>query len=176
MNSHDDTEVVRFSSTHDLSDDQFARQKQKHLDHGRTGGTVGVLTTTSSKVVLIKRTGLHAGWAIPGGTLEGDEAPEEGLRREIEEELGLRPTDLKLALIEEKIFRSPQHEELRFDLYVFKGRLDIEFEEIEPPADEVDIECIRTFDCDLLPDDMILSDRTKLEMVRSSLGSGQAHA
>ncbi|NEK17192.1 hypothetical protein [Rhizobium leguminosarum] len=36
MNSHDDSEVVRFSSTHDLSDEHFARQKHKYLDHGRT--------------------------------------------------------------------------------------------------------------------------------------------
>ncbi|MGZ2484844.1 8-oxo-dGTP pyrophosphatase MutT (NUDIX family) [Rhizobium pisi] len=173
MNSYDDTEVVRFSSTHDLSDEHFERQKRKYLDHGRTGGAIGVLMTSSSKVVLIKRTGLHAGWAIPGGTLEEGEAPETALRREIEEELGFRPAELKLSLVEVKVFKSSQGEELRFNLHVFTGRLDFDFEEMDAPEDEVDIEIIKAFDYELLPDDMILSDRTKLEMVRGSfMGDG----
>lgn len=176
MSKINDLEIHRFSSVHDLSDRHFALQKQKFLDHGRTGGVVGVLLTTSSRVVLIRRTGLHAGWALPGGTLEEGEAPETAFRREIMEELGLLPNGLQLSLVEEKVFRSPTHEELKFDLYVFTGYLDVDFEEMEAPESEVDIARIKAFEYGCLPEAMILSDRAKLEMLRKFVENGLENA
>ncbi|KAA0689169.1 NUDIX hydrolase [Neorhizobium sp. P12A] len=165
----DDTGIARLSSTHELSVEEYERQYRKFLDHGRTGGALGVLLTSGSKVVLIKRTGLHAGWAIPGGTLEEGEEPETALRRELQEELRFQPSDLTMTLLEEKVFRSPSGEELRFDLHVFIGRLDFDFDEMTAPEDELDIECIKAFAVDLLPGNMILSDRAKLDIIRGSL-------
>ncbi|WP_327210783.1 NUDIX hydrolase [Rhizobium leguminosarum] len=172
----DRSQVDRFSSTHELSQADFDRQKQKYLDHGSTGGALGVLMTSASKVVLIKRTGMHAGWAIPGGTIEEGEDAQTALRRELEEELGFVPTELTHAAVEEKIFRSPEGEELRFDLHVFAGRLDFDLEEMAAPEDEVDIECVRAFDYDLLPDEMILSDRAKLDLVRGFFEGTHSYA
>ncbi len=175
-NDHESYSVERFSSAHALSQADFDRQMQKHMDHGQTGGALGVLMTTASKVVLIKRTGLHSGWAIPGGTIEEGEEAEDALRRELSEELGFSPTELTHAAIEEKIFRSPKGEELRFDLHVFVGRLDFDFEEMPAPEGEVDIECVRAFDYDMLPDEMILSDRKKLDLVRHVFKETPTHA
>ena len=37
-----------------------------------------------------------SGWGLPGGFLSGSEQPEEGLRREIREEIGVELTDVRL--------------------------------------------------------------------------------
>lgn len=46
----------------------------------------------SIKILLIKRKSdpFKGSWALPGGFLEMDEAPEEGVKRELEEETGLK--------------------------------------------------------------------------------------
>lgn len=40
-----------------------------------------------------------SGWGIPGGFLSADEQPEEGLRRELREEVGLEISSVELALV-----------------------------------------------------------------------------
>lgn len=48
------------------------------------------------KTLLIVQPTYNPGWILPGGTVEGEESPLEGLHREIQEELSLtiEPTDL----------------------------------------------------------------------------------
>lgn len=59
------------------------------------------------KALLIRRGGepLKGQWSIPGGTLEVGETLEEGTRRELEEETGLRVRVGELIEVFERIFR-----------------------------------------------------------------------
>lgn len=65
--------------------------------------------TASAAVVIINENGevllldhllrAGSGWGLPGGFIEHDESPEEGIRREIREETGLEINDLKLLRV-----------------------------------------------------------------------------
>jgi 8-oxo-dGTP diphosphatase len=57
----------------------------------------GIISNSEDRVLLLKhrfRTG--SGWGIPGGFIEADEQPEEGLRRELREEIGLELQTVRL--------------------------------------------------------------------------------
>ena len=70
---------------------------------------VGGVVIEQGRALLIRRGGepLKGQWSIPGGTLETGETLEEGTRRELEEETGLRVRVLELIEVFERIF----HEE-----------------------------------------------------------------
>jgi len=57
----------------------------------------GIISDSEDRVLLLKhRFRSGSGWGIPGGFIEADEQPEEGLRRELQEEIGLELQTLKL--------------------------------------------------------------------------------
>lgn len=59
-----------------------------------------VVTDGEGRVLLLKhvfRTG--SGWGIPGGFIERGEQPEEAIRRELREEIGLEVEALELAFV-----------------------------------------------------------------------------
>jgi 8-oxo-dGTP diphosphatase len=57
----------------------------------------GIIWDSADRVLLLKhRFRAGSGWGIPGGFIEADEQPEEGLRRELHEEIGLELQALKL--------------------------------------------------------------------------------
>jgi len=68
------------------------------FSHPRFAVSAGaVVTDASGRVLLLKhrfRPGL--GWGMPGGFLEKGEQPEEALRRELREEIGLEVGEIKL--------------------------------------------------------------------------------
>jgi 8-oxo-dGTP diphosphatase len=68
---------------------------------------VGGVVIENGRALLIRRGGepLKGQWSIPGGTLETGETLEEGTRREMEEETGLRVRVLELIEVFERIFR-----------------------------------------------------------------------
>jgi len=70
---------------------------------------VGGVVIEQGRALLIRRGGepLKGQWSIPGGTLETGETLEEGTRRELEEETGLRVRVLDLIEVFERIFREP---------------------------------------------------------------------
>ena len=84
------------------------------LSHPRFAVTAGaVITDARGRVLLLKhrfRPGL--GWGIPGGFLETGEQPEEALRRELREEIGLEVEKLKVFTT--RAFRKPKQVEIVF--------------------------------------------------------------
>jgi 8-oxo-dGTP diphosphatase len=72
---------------------------------------VGGVVIEQGKALLIRRGGepLKGEWSIPGGTLEVGETLEEGTRRELEEETGLRVRVVELIEVFERIFRDENH-------------------------------------------------------------------
>ncbi|MFJ8430247.1 NUDIX domain-containing protein [Kitasatospora sp. NPDC094019] len=49
-----------------------------------------LFTDPASRLLIVQATGLHS-WHLPGGVVEPGESPLDAARREIQEELGLRP-------------------------------------------------------------------------------------
>jgi 8-oxo-dGTP diphosphatase len=59
-----------------------------------------VITDQAGCVLLLKhRFRPGSGWGIPGGFLHSREQPEEALRRELREEIGVEVSDLRIAFV-----------------------------------------------------------------------------
>jgi ADP-ribose pyrophosphatase YjhB (NUDIX family) len=106
-----------------LSDADFTAQKDKHISRHALGGAVGIVSTTDRQIVLVKRSGMHAGWALPGGTVERGEGFADAFEREVKEEIGVVVRGTHLAAIEKKEFVSPASERLNFLLAVFTAQM-----------------------------------------------------
>ena len=67
---------------------------------------VGVLVTKDAKILMGKRKNAHGDgtWAPPGGHLEYGETPEEGARREVQEETGLIVATMRWLTFTNDIF------------------------------------------------------------------------
>ena len=77
---------------------KFLRLWSVRLTNTRfTVTAAGIISDSEDRVLLLKhRFRAGSGWGIPGGFIEADEQPEEGLRRELQEEIGLELQSLKL--------------------------------------------------------------------------------
>ena len=84
------------------------------LSHPRFAVTAGaVVTDGHGRVLLLKhRFRPGAGWGMPGGFIEKGEQPDEALRRELREEIGLEVENLKLFTT--RAFKSPKQVEIIF--------------------------------------------------------------
>jgi 8-oxo-dGTP diphosphatase len=72
-----------------------------------------VVLDDQGRVLLLEhvfRTG--CGWGIPGGFLAADEQPDEGLRRELREEVGLEVQDVEIAFV--RTFSKPKQIQITF--------------------------------------------------------------
>ena len=76
--------------------------------------TAGALIfNREGKILLLKhRFRAGSGWGIPGGFLEPGEQPEEAMRRELREEIGLEVEDVEI--LTSRSFRKPQQVEILF--------------------------------------------------------------
>lgn len=72
-----------------------------------TAGVVGVVINDSNQVLLVEHV-YHPDepWGLPGGWLERNEPPAEGVRREIREETGMDVQILAPLLIDQQYFRA----------------------------------------------------------------------
>ncbi|MGH9871063.1 MAG: NUDIX hydrolase [Pyrinomonadaceae bacterium] len=89
-----------------------------------------VITDSSGRVLLLKhRFRPGSGWGLPGGFIERGEQVEEGLRRELREEIGLEVEQLKLFTV--RAFKKPKQVEIVFIAQALgtPDRLNIEIQE-----------------------------------------------
>lgn len=81
---------------HDVRLPNGKMSKREVVHHS---GAVGIIVTDDdNRVLLVSQFRLPAGrvmWEIPAGTLDGDEKPEACAIRELQEETGYKPLDLK---------------------------------------------------------------------------------
>lgn len=84
------------------------------MSHPRFAVTAGaVITDARGRVLLLKhRFRPGTGWGMPGGFIETGEQPEEALRRELREEIGLEVEKLKLFTT--RAFKTPKQVEIVF--------------------------------------------------------------
>jgi 8-oxo-dGTP diphosphatase len=84
------------------------------LTHARfTVTAAGIVFDERGRVLLLKhRFRSGSGWGIPGGFVEAGEQPEEGLRRELLEEIGLELDSAEL--IHTRTFKKPRQIEIIF--------------------------------------------------------------
>lgn len=84
------------------------------LSHPRFAVTAGAIVTDNrGRVLLLKhRFRPGSGWGLPGGFMEHGEQPEEALRRELREEIGLEVE--QLSLFTTRAFRKPKQVEIVF--------------------------------------------------------------
>ena len=84
------------------------------ISHPRFAVTAGAIVTDDlGRVLLLKhRFRPGSGWGLPGGFIEHGEQPEEGLRRELREEIGLEVGRLKLFTV--RAFKRPKQVEIVF--------------------------------------------------------------
>src|ERR1044072_156424 len=91
-----------------------ARRLTMRLIQPRFAVTAGaVVIDERGRVLLLKhvfRAG--SGWGIPGGFIEKGEQPEDGVRRELEEEIGLRLAQVELAFV--RTLKRPHQVEIIF--------------------------------------------------------------
>ena len=90
------------------------RRWTMRLSHPRFAVTAGaVITDKQGRVLLLKhRFRPGTGWGMPGGFMEEGEQPEEALRRELREEVGLEIE--KVELFRTRAFTTPRQVEIVF--------------------------------------------------------------
>lgn len=145
-----------------LSETDFQAQKHKHFSRRASGGAIGIIQNARSQIVLVKRSGMHAGWALPGGTVEEGEDFSVAFRREISEEIGVSLYGVNLFELERKKFISPKGETFDFLLALFEART-VE-DQLPGSTDDAIAEGLEVtlFSPADIPSEMILGDRQKL--------------
>ncbi|MDQ2922158.1 MAG: NUDIX domain-containing protein [Acidobacteriota bacterium] len=90
------------------------RRWTMRLSHPQFAVTAGaIITDKRGRVLLLKhRFRPGTGWGMPGGFLEEGEQPEEALRRELQEEIGLEVE--KVELFTTRAFKVPRQVEIVF--------------------------------------------------------------
>ncbi len=151
-----------------LSADSFVLQKEKQERLNAQGGAIGVIFSPDQSIFLTRRTQLHHGWALPGGTVEPGEDFTAAFEREIAEELGIDIHDIELSQIEKKVFVSPAEEQLEFVLCVFSARTHTST--LPAPTEGALKEglIVDLFEQDRLPKEMIFSDLEKINRIIGS--------
>lgn len=148
-----------------LDQASFDAQKLKHVSRNAGGGAIGIIWLNDNSVVLARRTNLHPGWSLIGGTVEHGQSFEDAFIREAKEETGLHIHICRLVLLVQKLFISPSNQELEMDLAVFEANANAGQEiQLTPEAKSEGLE-VKAFDINELPAEMIMKDREKLDIV-----------
>ncbi len=84
-----------------------------------TDAVIFALNGNEKYVLLIKRgrPPFEGMWALPGGFLDIDEEPEDGVKRELEEETGLTGIEMKQLKAYGAVNRDPRHRTISIVFY-----------------------------------------------------------
>ena len=127
------------------------------------------LVLNSAGEVLLQRRRDTGGWGTPGGIAELGEALEDTLRRELQEEIGLRPLELRLLTVvsgKETHVRLPNGDEF----YQVTAVYVVPTWEGEPAPDGTEGTELRFVPLDALPADLGPVDRRALDLLRVCWG------
>ena len=104
------------------------RRWTMRLSHPRFAVTAGaVITDNQGRVLLLKhRFRPGTGWGMPGGFMQEGEQPEETLRRELREEVGLEVE--KVELFTTRAFKVPRQVEIVFTARAIGDTNELNFE------------------------------------------------
>lgn len=95
----------------------------------------GVLLFYKRDLLIVQPT-YHSGWILPGGTVEGEESPLEGLRREAKEELSIAITPTQLLAVDYISNRDVKGEYIQF-LFAAKDLTETQAQQIRLPPLEL---------------------------------------
>lgn len=156
-------EVDPTTIAYQVGQEFFDAQKEIETEADLKGFTSVIILSQNDQLVLARKSYGPPGWALPGGGVELDESFREGAEREILEELGVRLENLNLVMIEEETFISPKGDKAHSLLGVFAGTMrKFALPPLTEGAKEEGLE-LALFDLDDLPDEMALTDRSKVE-------------
>ena len=104
------------------------RRWTMRLSHPRFAVTAGaVILDNAGRVLLLKhRFRPGTGWGMPGGFMQEGEQPEEALRRELREEVGLEVEKLELLIT--RAFKVPLQVEIVFTAQAIGDTNELNFE------------------------------------------------
>ena len=133
------------------------------MTHARFTVTAGaVIFNDAGQVLLLKhRFRAGSGWGIPGGFLEAGEHPEQALRRELREEVGLELEQVEIFTA--RSFRKPRQVEV-----LFRARTNVA---VRPQAMEV--ERAEWFSLRSLPDGLPKDQRVLIERAAAYGANGR---
>ncbi|HSD47004.1 MAG TPA: NUDIX hydrolase [Pyrinomonadaceae bacterium] len=125
--------------------------------------TAGALIfNNDGKVLLLKhRFRAGSGWGIPGGFLELGEQPEEAMRRELREEIGLEVE--RVEIFTSRSFKRPRQVEI-----LFRGRAN---SDVKPLT--IEVERAEWFSLDALPDGLPKDQRALVERAAACGAKGR---
>lgn len=146
----------------EIDQENFDKQEIKNLERNAEGGAVAIVLQESNKVVLVKRSKMHAGWSLPGGTVEHGDGFVETIIREIKEETSISATVQDLFLVDRRLFVSPRGQTHRMDIafFILASEPDQKAGETADSVEE-GLE-VGVFNVNDLPDDMIFMDKERL--------------
>jgi ADP-ribose pyrophosphatase YjhB (NUDIX family) len=147
---------------YELDQDNFINLKLKLETSKSEGGAIGLIWTESGEIILTKRTVLHPGWALLGGTVEENENFDDTFIREAKEEAGVEVEIIRLVKLECNTYRSPDGQKLTMHLAIFEAKVKKGSEVKETEGAKAEGLTVKVFNKNNLPENMILKDREKI--------------
>lgn len=133
--------------------DEYVKKLRKHIGKAPLLLVAAGAIIHKNRKILLQRRADNGNWAIHGGVLELGETVEETVKRELNEEIGINPTELKLYKIfsgEDMHTVYPNGDEVYFINVIFL----CEEYEGELKQDNEEVTELKWFDVDNLPRDI----------------------
>ena len=145
------------------------RRWSMRLTQARFTVTAGALIFNDNGQVLLLKHRFRAGsgWGIPGGFLEDGEHPEQALRREMREEIGLELDHVEVFTA--RTFRRPQQVEILFRARVSASAA----AKVEPGPQTMEVERAEWFSPRSLPDGLPKDQRELIERAAAYGANGR---